>query len=317
MRTTKERTSIAKPFLKWVGGKGQLLSQFEEVLPSQLYDEKFIYIEPFVGGGAMLFYMLQRFPWIETAVVNDINPHLMGAYLVVKEHPERLVSTLRLMETEYKSIRREDSRKDFYLSIRQQYNEETVDAVDKTAQLIFLNKTCFNGLYRENAKGKFNVPFGRYANPTICDEAVIYADSELLNRYKVQIVNGDFMQTIHYLDRATLNFIYFDPPYRPISATSSFNSYVKEVFDDVRQCDLAEYCRTLSRRKDCLWMLSNSDCSSQDSRDFFFERLYSGFHIHRVYATRSVNAIGSKRGKLSELLICNYENEQQSLNIVI
>ena len=189
---TKEQ---AKPFIKWVGGKGQLLQQLEKQLPTDLHEEEFTYIEPFVGGGAMLFYMLQNFMNIKQVVINDINRNLTEVYRVIKQEPEGLVHRLKHIEQQYLNITTEDGRKNFYLEMRRRFNEEVLSSLDKSAIFIFLNRTCFNGLYRENAKGKFNVPFGRYANPTICNEEIIYADSELLNRFDVQILNGDFKDT--------------------------------------------------------------------------------------------------------------------------
>lgn len=301
----------ARPFIKWVGGKGQLLSQLANALPTELNDGSFTYVEPFVGGGAMLFFMLQRFPNIKTAVINDINKNLTDSYQVIKDYPEELLLWLKHIEKEYKSLHKEESRKVFFLDIRDRFNEEDLNKIEKTSLLIFLNKTCFNGLYRENSKGKFNVPFGRYANPTICNEDVIYADSELLNRCNVNILNGDFTLTLKHVNEQDLFFFYFDPPYRPLSTTSSFNSYVKEDFDDNKQSELANFCRVLSVRKNCLWMLSNSDCSAKNPDDLFFEKIYDGFNIQRVYASRFVNAVASKRGKLTELLIRNYEVKKQ------
>ncbi|MBR1793010.1 MAG: Dam family site-specific DNA-(adenine-N6)-methyltransferase [Bacteroidales bacterium] len=298
--------NTAKPFIKWVGGKGQLLQQLERQLPVELFEEEFTYIEPFVGGGAMLFFMLQKFPKIKRVFVNDINGNLTDAYKTIKDEPEGLIYRLKHLEQQYLSISTEDNRKDFYLEMRHCFNEEELTKIDKTALLFFLNRTCFNGLYRENSKGKFNVPFGRYSNPTICNEEVIYADSELLNRFDVQILNGDFKQTKEKINPYGLNFFYFDPPYRPLSATSSFNSYVKEDFNDDSQRDLAEFCRRLNELDNVKWMLSNSDCSAKNPEDIFFEVIYSGFDIQRVYASRMVNANASKRGKLSELLIRNY-----------
>lgn len=181
-------TNIAKPFLKWAGGKGQLLSQLEAALPEGLHEEEFTYIEPFVGGGAMLFFMLQSFPNIKRAVINDINAHLTGAYQMIKDDPEGLVYRLKHIEQQYLPITDYEEQRAYYLEMRRRFNEEKLSPLDKTAILIFLNRTCFNGLYRENAKGFFNVPFGRYTNPTICNEALIYADSELLNRFDVQII---------------------------------------------------------------------------------------------------------------------------------
>lgn len=301
----------AKPFVKWVGGKGQLLLQLEASLPREIYEDEFTYIEPFVGGGAMLFFMLQRFPNIRRAVINDINRNLTDAYQTIKDEPEGLVYRIRHIEQQYLAILDENGRKEYYLNMRQRFNEDELTKIDKTALLIFLNRTCFNGLYRENAKGFFNVPFGRYTNPTICNEEVIYADSELLNKYDVQILNGDFKQTAKAVNSSRLNFFYFDPPYRPLSATSSFNSYVKEDFNDDSQRDLADFCRHLSQKSNVLWMLSNSDCSAKNPEDTFFEDIYDGFDIQRVYATRMVNAVASKRGKLTELLIRNYTLESK------
>ncbi len=303
------QTYTAKPFIKWVGGKGQLLSQLEAALPRELYDEEFTYIEPFVGGGAMLFFMLQRFPNIRRAVINDINCHLTNTYRIIKEQPRTLVDSLRCIEKDYIGISSEDLRKDFYLSIRKRFNEEQLSDVERATLLIFLNRTCFNGLYRENSKGKFNVPFGRYANPTICNEDVIYADSELLNRFEVEIINGDYRQTAQYIPTYGQTFFYFDPPYRPLSETSSFNTYVKEDFNDESQRELALFCRQLNFRANVKWMLSNADCSAKNPADTFFEDIYDGFNIQRVWASRSVNSVASKRGKLTELLISNYDKE--------
>ena len=308
----------AKPFIKWAGGKGQLLSQLEEHLPKQLYDENFTYIEPFVGGGAMLFFMLQKFPNIKRVIINDINQNLTEAYINIKENAEGLVYRLKHIEQQYLSITDYEEQRVFYLEMRRRFNEENLTSIDKTAILIFLNRTCFNGLYRENSKGKFNVPFGRYTNPTICNEELIYADSDLLNQFDVEILCGDFAETVSKIDENGLNFFYFDPPYRPLSSTSSFNSYVKEVFDDNEQKRLANFCKEISQKKNCLWMLSNADCSAKNPEDLFFEEIYSIFEIQRVYASRSVNANASKRGKLSELLINNkYNHNLTSVDIPV
>lgn len=306
-----EHKEGAKPFIKWVGGKGQLLQQLERQLPPQLYQEEFTYIEPFVGGGAMLFFMLQNFPGIKRVVINDINKNLTVAYQSIKDEPDALVYRLKHIKQQYLPIEDHEEQRTFYLEMRRRFNEEDMSSLDKTATFIFLNRTCFNGLYRENAKGFFNVPFGRYANPTICNEEVIYADSELLNRFDVQILNGDFKETAKAIDNAGLNFFYFDPPYRPLSATSSFNSYVKEDFNDDSQRDLADFCQMLDRKENVRWMLSNSDCSAKNPADTFLEDIYEGFDIQRVYASRMVNANASKRGKLTELLIRNYTSKPQ------
>lgn len=293
---------IAKPFVKWVGGKGQLIPTFTARLPYNFEKlEKLTYIEPFVGGGAMLFFMLQTYPNIEKAIINDLNPDLVKAYNMVKNSPESLVRSLYAIQKEYLDITEEEKRKEFFVSIRTRFNRAQLSDIDNTTYFIFLNKTCFNGLYRVNSKGEFNVPFGKYVRPTICDEKTIYADSELLQ--KVEIISGDFEQTERYVSANT--FIYFDPPYRPLDATSSFNSYAKEAFNDAEQIRLKKYFDRLSG-KECLMMLSNSDCKGRNPEDTFFDELYKDYIIERVYATRSVNANAEKRGKLTELLIRNY-----------
>ena len=222
----------AKPFLKWAGGKGQLISQLDDHLPKVLQGQTFTYIEPFVGGGAMLFHMLNTFPNIKHAVINDINPHLVTSYRTIKAQPDELISRLSALERDYFSQPSEDAKKEYYLNVRNIFNESQLDDVDRTKYLMFLNRTCFNGLYRVNAKGKFNVPFGRNLHPTICNADTIIADSEVLNRVDVTILNGDFELTAND-KREGLNFFYFDPPYRPLNATSSFNSYAKEEFNDI------------------------------------------------------------------------------------
>lgn len=296
----------AKPFLKWAGGKGQLISQLDDHLPKVLQGQTFTYIEPFVGGGAMLFHMLNTFPNIKHAVINDINPHLVTSYRTIKAQPDELISRLSALERDYFSLPSEDAKKEYYLNVRNIFNESQLDDVDRTKYLMFLNRTCFNGLYRVNAKGKFNVPFGRNLHPTICNADTIIADSEVLNRVDVTILNGDFELTAND-KREGLNFFYFDPPYRPLNATSSFNSYAKEEFNDDEQKRLRDFCVRLDKYHNVKWMLSNADCSAKNPEDTFFENLYADYNIHRVYASRAINANPSKRGKLTELLIKNYE----------
>ena len=296
----------AKPFLKWAGGKGQLLSQLDEHLPGNLHEQEFTYIEPFVGGGAMLFHMLRKYPNITHAVINDINPHLVTAYRVIKQQPDELIHRLSEMEQDYFSQPDEEAKKKYFLNVRNIFNNKELDDVDRTKYLMFLNRTCFNGLYRVNSKGKFNVPFGRNSHPMICNTDTIHADSEVLNRVNVTILNGDFELTINEM-RDGLNFFYFDPPYRPLNATSSFNSYAKEDFNDDEQIRLRDFCARLNERDNVKWMLSNADCSAKNPEDTFFEEIYADFRIHRVYASRAINANPEKRGKLTELLIKNYE----------
>lgn len=292
--------SKAKPFVKWVGGKTQLINSINESLPKKLFESNSItYIEPFVGGGAILFWILQRYSNIKKAVINDINPDLTTAYKTIKEKPSELVYILGDLQNDYLKLN-EEKRKEFFLNKRDKFNTKLLDPVENTALFIFLNRTCFNGLYRVNSKGLFNVPFGKYENPKICDQETIFADSELLQ--KVEILTGDFEQTLKY---ATNNsFFYFDPPYKPLSETSSFNSYSKEEFNDNEQIRLGNFCKQIDLLGHS-FILSNSDVKGKNKHDNFFDELYSDFEIKRVYATRMVNANADKRGKLTELLITN------------
>ncbi|MDE5749903.1 MAG: DNA adenine methylase, partial [Duncaniella sp.] len=304
----KETNTKARPFLKWAGGKTQLLPVIDTFLPDGFREEREVtYIEPFVGGGAMLFYMLQKYPNIRRAVINDINWRLVKTYSVIKDNPKALIDSLDEIQDKYRSMASEEARKDFFLSIRLRFNTENITDIEEASYMIFLNRTCFNGLYRENSKGYFNVPFGRYSNPTICDKDLILADSELLQ--KVEILHGDFSQTSDYVEGYT--FFYFDPPYRPLDATSSFNSYVKEVFDDAEQKRLKDFYTEISEHG-CLGMLSNSDCRGRNEEDTFLDDLYRNYFIERVYAKRCINAKPSKRGSLTELLIRNYSKCQGS-----
>ena len=295
----------AKPFIKWVGGKTQLIESIEKALPENFATLNDItYIEPFVGGGAVLFWILQQYPNITKAIINDINPDLTTAYKTIKDTPFKLVQFLQTIQDEYLPLT-EDKRKEYYLNKRERFNTKKLDSVENTALFIFLNRTCFNGLYRVNSKGLFNVPFGKYANPKICDKQTIFVDSEILQ--KVEILTGDFEETLKFA--STNSFFYFDPPYKPLSETSSFNSYSKETFNDFEQIRLGNFCKKI----DILghnFILSNSDVKGKNPNDDFFDNLYEQFSIKRVFATRMVNANAEKRGKLTELLITNQPSEE-------
>ncbi|MBQ4535376.1 MAG: Dam family site-specific DNA-(adenine-N6)-methyltransferase, partial [Clostridia bacterium] len=245
---------VAKPFLKWAGGKSQLLNKFEELYPQELIDGKIeTYIEPFVGGGAVLFNILQNYQ-IKKAYINDINKELMNCYRCIKADVEQVIKQLDLLKKEYLSS--EDRTKYFY-KIRARYNAICLNGhldYEKCADFIFLNKTCFNGLYRVNKKGEFNVPHGKYQNPLICDKDNLRLCSHILQ--KVEISFGGYEQSLKNADNNT--FIYLDPPYRPLLENNSFVSYDKAGFDDDDQIKLAENYKTLDN-KNCLLMLSNSD----------------------------------------------------------
>lgn len=287
----------AKPFIKWVGGKGQLLEQLDAYLPEDFGDRRNVtYIEPFVGGGAMLFYMLQRYPNIQHAVINDVNPDLTTCYRTVRDTPEELITSLLDIQNAYNALTTEEGRKDFFLAARDRYNEKNLDPIENTTKFIFLNRTCFNGLYRVNKKGLFNVPFGKYINPQICDPATIRLDSELLQR--VEILTGDFEATLDHVGDG-YNFFYFDPPYRPLNATSSFNSYSKEDFNDEEQIRLRDFCARLNGRLGIGWILSNADCSAKNPEDTFFHVLYEVYNRTRLFGKDGINYI----------IIRNYQNQ--------
>ena len=295
----------AKPFVKWVGGKSQLIEQLEALLPADFDSwENVTYIEPFVGGGAMLFHMLQKYKNIRTAVINDINPDLTTCYQTVRDNPDELVNSLKEIQKEYYSIKSKDEKCQFFLLMREEFNKKNLGDIENTTLFFFLNRTCFNGLYRVNKSGLFNVPFGKYETPTICDPQTIYADSKLLQN--VEIITGDYQETLRYANGNS--FFYFDPPYRPLSATSNFNDYSKEVFNDIAQKRLKSFCDTIQNAGH-MFMLSNSDCSSANPEDTFFEDLYlveDYYNMSRVMASRNVNANGKKRGKITEIVVRNY-----------
>ncbi|MGM9847190.1 MAG: DNA adenine methylase [Muribaculaceae bacterium] len=292
---------MSKPFVKWVGGKGKLISQLTDFLPPNFYKHKDVtYIEPFVGGGAMLFHLLSSFPNIKQAIINDINPDLINCYKTIRDNAHALIQTLKNIENEYYSKTSEEERKDFFLKKREIYNTKNLSNIDNAALFIFLNRTCFNGLYRVNKSGKFNVPFGKYSNPTICDINTLLEDSKILNR--VEIICGDFENTLKYANGYTL--FYLDPPYRPISNTSSFVSYSKESFNDDSQVRLKKFCDIINDLGHS-FLLSNSDSKESNSIGYF-DLLYSEYHIERVLASRSINCNPDKRGKINEIIVHNY-----------
>lgn len=292
----------AKPFLKWAGGKTQLIEQIKNNLPEIVFKEKFTYIEPFVGSGAVLFWLLSEFPNMKKAVINDINKELIDTYEVIAKNPHDLISILEILQNEYHELEgNQEDKKQYYYEKRNLFNSRDQGKIEQSALFIFLNRTCFNGLYRVNRKNEFNVPIGSYKKPTICDRENIMVVSDALQ--KVEIICGDFEQTVQHAGENTL--FYFDPPYKPLNQTSSFNSYTKNEFDDKEQIRLRDFCDKLAK-KGHQWILSNSDVKGKDENNHFFDELYADFHIERVLAKRNINANPEKRGVLSELLITNY-----------
>lgn len=299
----RTETNTAKPFIKWVGGKTQLLDDIKKSLPKDLDKrEGLTYVEPFVGGGAVLFWILQEYPNITRAVINDINAELICTYRVIKNDVDSLIAELSRLQAEYLPLSAED-RKEYYLAQRALFNTKSTTDVQTAALFIFLNRTCFNGLYRVNSKGEFNVPHGKYSNPRICDEATLKADSVLLQ--KVEILCGDFAQTGEYAGQNVL--YYFDPPYRPLTETSAFTSYATGGFDDAEQTRLRDFCDDIARNKS-MFVASNSDPKNVDSEDKFFDKLYEMFNIKRVSAARMINSKADGRGAISEIMISNVAN---------
>ena len=301
-KDAKNGTNIARPFLKWAGGKGQLLKEIEEYYPFNKDPIITKYAEPFVGGGAVLFDILNRFD-LQEIYISDINAELINAYIMIRDELDTLLMALRQFEKEYLKLSN-DVRKDYYLSKRTRFNELKANNVldeEQAALMIFLNKTCFNGLYRVNRKGEYNVPMGAYKNPLICNEDNLKRVSRKLQG--VEIVCGDYKESADFIDDKT--FVYFDPPYRPLKPTASFTSYTENLFDDKKQLELAKFVQLIDN-KGAKVVISNSDPKNTNEDDDFFDIAYAGQNIKRVSATRMINRDSDKRGRISELLISNF-----------
>lgn len=298
-------TKQAGPFLKWAGGKGQLIEQISLYLPPALKTGRIKkYFEPFLGGGALFFWLSEQCNF-ESVYLYEINPAVNLCYQVIQKNVGKLIKELKQLELEY-FLASQEGKEKLYYDKREEFNiflrrKAANNAVRKTALLIFLNKTCFNGLYRVNSQGEFNVPFGWHKNPTICNEDNLYAVSELLQ--KAEIFCGDFSQCLEYADNES--FVYFDPPYRPISTTASFTSYSKNIFDDQEQKRLRKVYGELDKKDACV-MLSNSDPKNVNPNDNFFDDLYQNYHIERLSAKRLINCNSDRRGVITEILVMNY-----------
>ncbi len=299
-----EKKKTVKPFLKWAGGKGQLLGEIRRYYPFS-NGQITKYAEPFVGGGAVLFDILSRFS-LQQIYISDRNPELINTYLMIRDNPSRLIELLSVLQREFLPLDTK-GRKHYYTEKRMVFNELKTKGMDqenikKAALMIFLNRTCFNGLFRVNQKGLFNVPMGSYQNPLICDEANLRAVSEKLQG--VSIVCGDYRESADFIDAHT--FVYLDPPYRPLSTTANFTTYTQTPFFDSDQQELRDFVNEM-HRKGAKIAVSNSDPKNSDPKDDFFDNLYSTYYITRVQASRMINSNSKARGKIQELLISNFE----------
>lgn len=303
--TEKTTNQSAKPFVKWAGGKSQLLSDMQKRYPKELGISIKRYCEPFVGGGAVLFDILSKYE-MDVVLINDINSELINTYYQIKNNLDYLVEQLTKIQDEYWSRSKED-RKKYYYNKRDLFNSlksthESSLFVLKASLFIFLNRTCFNGLYRVNKKGQFNVPIGSYKKPTICDFENLTIVSNIL-KY-VDIRCGDYEECKDFITKKTL--VYIDPPYRPISETASFTSYTEDAFNDTQQKRLGQFVDTINALGAKV-LVSNSDPKNIDKEDDFFDTLYEAYDIKRISAKRMINCNGDSRGNISELLITNYE----------
>lgn len=295
---------IIKPFVKWAGGKGQLLSEIRKKYPTGSDNEITKFCEPFVGGGAVLFDVLSNCKF-EQILINDINSELINAYEQIKKNIYALIMGLKIMQDDFIPLETEE-RKLYYYRKRERFNalklgESESTNIEKAALFIFLNKTCFNGLFRVNKQGLFNVPMGAYKNPLICNE------ENLLNMHKglqnVEIISGEYSECLDFIDENT--FVYIDPPYRPLTVTSSFTSYAESGFNDNAQIELGKFVDKIAE-KGAKVVVSNSDPKNIDENDEFFDDIYGKYTIERVNAKRMINCNAKSRGDVRELLISNF-----------
>ncbi len=291
-------SEIVKPFIKWAGGKSQLLNVIRNKYPENIKK----YCEPFIGGGAVLFDILTNFK-PEKILINDINNELINTYINIRDHVEDMISILSDMQEKFWYMDN-NQRKEYFYTQRDKFNygiENNINDIFMAAFFIFLNKTCFNGLYRVNNKGLYNVPMGAYKKPIICDTDNLRTISNLLQNTIIKC--GDYSECVDFIDNET--FVYIDPPYRPLNKTSSFTSYSKTVFGDEQQIQLFGFIERISQ-KGAKILASNSDPKNIDEHDNFFDDIYKNFTISRVEAKRMINSKSSGRGVLNELLISNF-----------
>lgn len=304
----------AKPFLKWAGGKKQVIDFIDKKLPTEIKSSGEIdtYVEPFLGGGAVFFYLSSQFK-INNVYLSDINKELILTFNVVKNKPKKLISELESFEDDFLQLSPE-LRKEFYYDVRDKFNESlenfdydnfSEEHIIRASQMIFLNRTCFNGLYRVNKSGKFNVPIGKYKNPLICDKENLLKVSNVLKN--VNVFCGDYSESEEFIDENS--FVYLDPPYLPIKK-NSFTSYNSDGFGVNEQVELSQFCKRIDDIG-AKFILSNSDPKNHDPSCNFFEETYGNLNLkefghNRIKVRRSINSKGNKRGPIKELLIYNY-----------
>lgn len=298
------KEQLARPFLKWAGGKTQLLTEIKNFYPNELGKKINKYCEPMVGAGAVFFDILNNYN-LEEIYINDINKELINCYSTIKNNVDLLIEKLEKIESKHFNLEDAD-KKNYYYKNRNTYNEiitmsNKKNSIERASLFIYLNKTCFNGLYRVNKKGLYNVPMGTYKKPVICDKNNLMIVSEKLKNVKIH--TGEYFNMKKYIDHNT--FVYFDPPYRPLTKTSEFTSYNSYVFDDEEQKKLSCFIKSLSKNGVNI-LASNSDPKNIDENDNFFDELYKPFDIVRVNAKRCINSKGNKRGNITEILIKNY-----------
>ncbi len=297
-----------KPFLKWAGGKTQLLPILEEKFPHKNI-ENTIYIEPFVGAGAFFLYLAHRYSF-KKFIICDINHKLINVYNQIKNNLENLLNIIDDIAEKYNNYKTLEEKEAYYYELREEFNW-TPREEREAALFIFKNKSCFNGIYRENSRGLYNVPFGKRENVNPYNIEQIQDISNMLNlqdeegNFKVEIYTGDFHTITNFINQNENYFLYMDPPYRPVTL-GGFSSYHSSPFNDTKQVELSSFIRNTLTKPNIKWLLSNSDPHNLDKDDNFFDDLYEGFYIERIYASRRVNSNGNGRGDVTELLIKNY-----------
>lgn len=297
---------MARPFVKWAGGKGKLLRTLDDNLPVDFHIQPAVtYFEPFVGGGAMLFHMIDQYPNINRVVINDVNPALVNCYRRIRNNHISLIRELRFLENAFYLRQSNDDRRSLYYELRDEYNEMKVSSrktIRAAALFIFFNKTCFNGLYRENSSGKFNVPYGRYIHPTICNEEIILNAHHALQNVEINL--GEYTDVMRLVNWDEYTLFYFDPPYRQLLGSNNFKQYTQNAFNDPEQETLKLLCDHINEHGG-RFLLSNSDSEIAPGVSYF-DRLYEGYHIQHISAPRSINAHSPGVQMCGEILVKNY-----------